>query len=80
MDIIWTIVIGFVVGLVARFLLPGEDKLGFIMTTICGILGGFLGGYLARYLPFLPSGSIGSFITATIGAIILLVILRIVRR
>ncbi|MBL8021878.1 MAG: GlsB/YeaQ/YmgE family stress response membrane protein [Leptospirales bacterium] len=80
MDLIWTIVIGFIVGLVARFLLPGEDKLGFILTTICGILGGFLGGYLARYLPFLTQIPFSNFITATIGAIILLVILRIVRR
>ncbi len=79
-DLLIAIVIGFVIGLLARFLLPGDDKMGFILTTLCGVLGGVLGKYIAPYIPLLPSGSIGHFIASTIGAILILVVLRIVRR
>jgi len=74
-----TIIVGFIIGLVARFLLPGEDKMGFILTTICGIVGGFVGGWLSRYLPFLQGSMIGQLIAATGGAIIILVVLRMIR-
>ena len=50
MGIIWTIIIGFFVGLVARFIMPGRDKAGFILTTILGILGAVVGSYIGQSL------------------------------
>jgi uncharacterized membrane protein YeaQ/YmgE (transglycosylase-associated protein family) len=79
MWIIGTIVIGFIVGLIARFLMPGPDPAGFILTTLVGIVGAviatFLGQALGLYAPGQPAG----FIASVIGAMILLFILRAMR-
>lgn len=76
MSIIGTILIGFLVGLVARFLMPGKDPAGFIVTTLLGIVGAIVATYLGQalglYLPGQPAGFIG----AVIGAIILLALYR----
>ena len=80
MSIIWTVIIGFIVGLVARFLMPGRDPAGFVITAILGIVGAliatFLGQALGLYAPGEPAGFIGS----VIGAIIVLAIYHLVRR
>lgn len=80
MGIIWTIVIGFIVGLVARFLMPGRDAMGLVFTTILGVVGAlvaqFLGQAMGLYAPNEPAGFIG----AVIGAMILLFIARAVTR
>ncbi len=80
MGILWMIVIGFLAGLVARFLKPGEDGMGFIMTTLIGIAGAFVGGFLGRafgvYEPTEPAG----FIAAVIGAIVVLFIVQAFRK
>lgn len=80
MGILWMIVIGFLAGLVARFLKPGDDSLGFIMTTLIGIAGAFVGGFLGRafgvYEPTEPAG----FIAAVIGAIVVLFIVQAFRK
>jgi len=80
MSIIWTILIGFVVGLLARALKPGDDKLGLIMTTLVGVGGAvgatFLGRALGWYRPDQPAG----FLAALIGAVVLLLVLAAVRR
>lgn len=83
--ILGVIVVGFVVGLLARFVLPGEDKMGLVLTALCGIGGAFVGNFLARYIPFLPSTqvgewSLGGLFTAVIGAVLVLIIVRMVRR
>ncbi|MDS1139910.1 GlsB/YeaQ/YmgE family stress response membrane protein [Pusillimonas sp. SM2304] len=74
MGIISMIVVGFIVGLLARAIMPGEQKLGIIMTIILGIVGavvaGYLGGALGLYQPGEGAGWIGSII----GAIIVLFI------
>jgi uncharacterized membrane protein YeaQ/YmgE (transglycosylase-associated protein family) len=78
--IIILIVIGFVVGLIARVLVPGRDKIGFIGTTLLGIVGSFVGGFLWELVEyhtietthFRAVGIIGSII----GAIVVLLILR----
>lgn len=80
MEILWTILIGFVVGLVARFLKPGNDNMGIIFTTLVGIAGSFVGTYGARALGLLQAGQVGGFIASVIGAVILLVVLALVRR
>lgn len=76
MEIIGTIIIGFIVGLVARFFKPGDDKMGFFLTTFVGILGAFAGTYLGQafgvYEPYESAGFIG----AVIGAVIVLSILK----
>lgn len=75
MSIIWTIIIGFVAGLVAKFIMPGDNEpSGFIMTTILGIVGSILASYLGQALGWYKAGEGAGFIGAVVGAIILLVI------
>lgn len=68
MGFIWTIIIGFIVGALAKFLHPGRDNLGFIMTTILGIVGAFVaalvGQAIGLYAPNEPAGFIASVIAA----------------
>ncbi len=78
--LIWTVLIGFVVGLIAKMILPGKNSGGFIMTAILGIAGSFaarfLGELLHRYRPGQPAGFIGS----VIGAITLLAVYHFIQR
>jgi uncharacterized membrane protein YeaQ/YmgE (transglycosylase-associated protein family) len=78
MGILWTIIIGFIVGLVAKFLMPGRDPAGFIITVIIGVVGSVIATYLGRGLGFYQVGETAGFIAAVLGAIILLVIYRAV--
>jgi uncharacterized membrane protein YeaQ/YmgE (transglycosylase-associated protein family) len=80
MGLIYTIVIGFIVGLVARFLKPGDDSMGWIMTILLGIGGALLATYGGQALGIYQAGQGAGFIGSVIGAIILLVIYHIVRR
>ncbi len=75
MSIIATIIIGFLIGLLARFLKPGNDNMGFIMTTIVGIAGSFLGSYIGQFLGIYRVGEPAGFIGAIFGAILILLIL-----
>ena len=77
--IIGTIVIGFVVGLIARFLKPGDDNMGLIMTTLLGIGGSFAATYLGQMLGLYQAGQAAGFIGATVGAIVILVIVGLVK-
>ena len=77
MGILGTIVIGFIVGLVARFLKPGDDKMGFILTTLVGIGGAFTGSYLGQVLGIYQVGQPAGFVGAVIGAIILMIVLKL---
>lgn len=78
MGIIGTIIIGFLAGLVARFIKPGDDKMGFILTTILGIIGAFVGSYLGQVFGIYEVGEPVGFIGAVVGAIILLAIIKAV--
>ena len=84
MSIIWAIVIGLLVGIVAKFLMPGKDPGGFIITAILGIAGMFLGGWLSSVIfgTAAPGGQIqpAGFIGGVIGSLILLAIYRLVKR
>ena len=74
MGIIGTIVIGFIVGLVARFIHPGKDNMGFILTVVLGIVGAFAARFIGQAVGFYgPNENVG-FIAAVIGAIVVLVI------
>lgn len=77
MEIITTILIGFLVGLVARFVKPGEDGMGFIATTVIGITGAFAGSYLGQALGIYRAGETAGFIGSVVGAVVVLAVLRI---
>ena len=75
MSIIWTIIVGFLAGVIAKFIMPGDNEpTGFIMTTILGIVGSILASYLGQALGWYKAGEGAGFIGAVVGAIILLVI------
>lgn len=80
MTIIWTILIGFVVGLAARFVMPGRDKMGFIMTTLLGIGGAVLAGYAAPRLGFHFHGQLAAFVAAVAGALVILFLYNAISR
>jgi uncharacterized membrane protein YeaQ/YmgE (transglycosylase-associated protein family) len=79
MGIIWTIVIGFVVGLLAKMLMPGRDPGGFIVTVLIGIAGSLIATYGGQALGLYNAGEPAGFIGSLVGAIILLVIYRVIR-
>ena len=79
-DVIWMILIGFVVGLVAKFLTPGRDPGGFLVTIVIGIVGALAATYGGQALGIYAPGEPANFIGAVVGAIVLLVLLRLVRR
>ena len=72
------IIFGLIVGIVGKFLMPGRDPGGFIVTIVLGIAGALLGGFVGRALGFYQEGEPAGFIMAVIGAIILLAIYRAV--
>ena len=73
MGIIWTIIIGFIAGVAAKFIMPGDNEpSGFIMTTILGIVGAFVASYLGRALGWYNPGEGAGLIGAVVGAIIVL--------
>jgi uncharacterized membrane protein YeaQ/YmgE (transglycosylase-associated protein family) len=73
MGIIWTIIIGFVAGVVAKFIMPGDNEpSGFILTTILGIVGAFVATWLGQALGWYSPGEGAGFIGAIVGAIIVL--------
>ena len=80
MHFLGTIVIGFFVGLLARALHPGDDRMGIIMTILLGIGGSMVGTFLGQALHLYHQGQTAGFIGATIGAIVLLVAANVVRR
>ena len=79
MHILWTLIIGLIVGAIAKLLMPGKDPGGFIVTIILGIAGSFLATYLGRAVGLYSDGSSAGFIASVIGAIILLIIYRMFR-
>ena len=84
MSIIWTILIGFVVGLLAKFVMPGKDPGGFFITAGIGILGSIIATYGGKALGIYggeeTAGFLGAFIGAFVGAIILLILYRVLMR
>ena len=80
MNIIIWIVFGLVVGVVAKFLMPGRDPGGFIVTTLLGIVGAVLGGWLGRALGFYRDNEPAGFIMAVIGAVVVLLAYRMIAR
>ena len=80
MTLIWAIIIGAIVGLIARFLVPGRDPHGFIVTPLIGIGGSILATYLGQYLHIYAEGEHTGFIGSIVGAVIILLVYRVIRR
>lgn len=80
MGIIGTIFIGLIVGLLARFLKPGDDSMGWIMTIILGIAGSLVATYSGQALGIYQAGEGAGFLGALVGAIVLLVIYGLIRK
>ena len=78
MGIIWMLIIGLVVGAIAKLIMPGKDPGGIIVTIILGIAGAFLAGFLGRAMGWYGEGDAVGFIASVIGAIILLIIYRMI--
>ena len=80
MSIIGTILIGLVVGFIARAVKPGDDKLGWIMTAILGVAGSFLASYAGTAMGWYKQGEAAGWIASVVGAVILLVIYGLVAK
>ena len=78
MSVLGWIVFGLIVGIVAKLVHPGRDPGGFVMTIIIGIVGALIGGYIGRGLGWYQQGDAVGFVMAVLGAIILLVLYRVV--
>ena len=79
MSIIGTIIVGFIVGLIARAIKPGNDRMGIIMTTLLGIAGAFLARFIGQAMGLYGPNDVAGWIASVIGAIILLFIYGLVR-
>lgn len=77
MGIIATIVVGLLIGAVAKLLMPGKDPGGCIVTTLLGLAGSVVGAYLGQALGFYRVGEAAGFIGSVIGAMILLLLYRL---
>jgi len=79
MGIIWTIIIGFVAGVIAKFIMPGDNEpSGFILTTILGIVGAFVATFLGQALGWYRPGEGAGLIGAVVGAVVVLYVYSLV--
>jgi uncharacterized membrane protein YeaQ/YmgE (transglycosylase-associated protein family) len=75
-SLLWTIIVGLIVGIIAKVIMPGRDPGGFIITTLLGIAGSFVGTFIGRM--FFGHGYTAGFIMSVLGAIALLAIYRMI--
>jgi uncharacterized membrane protein YeaQ/YmgE (transglycosylase-associated protein family) len=80
MDIIIMIIVGFIVGLIARAIMPGRQSMGFILTTVLGIIGSVVAGFLGRQMGWYQPGATAGWIASVVGALILLFIAGLVSK
>ncbi|MDX2464873.1 MAG: GlsB/YeaQ/YmgE family stress response membrane protein [Porticoccus sp.] len=82
MGILSWIVLGLIAGILAKMFMPGKDGGGFIVTALLGVAGAFVGGWVGSFLGLGSTGSfsLGSIATATVGALVLLIIYRMVKK
>jgi len=80
MHIIWTLVVGLIVGAIAKLLMPGRDPGGLIITMLLGVAGAFVAGFLGRAVGLYHEGDVGPGLIASIlGSVLLLAVYRAVR-
>lgn len=77
---LWVVIIGLIIGVIAKLLMPGKDPGGFIITILLGIAGSFVGTFIGRALGMYSQGESAGFIMSVIGAIVLLAIYHLIRR
>jgi len=80
MSLIWAILIGFFVGIIAKLLTPGRDPSGFFVTAIIGIVGSLIATFLGRALDWYATGETAGFLGALVGSIIVLLGYRMLKR
>jgi len=80
MHILWTLIIGLVVGAVAKLLMPGKDPSGFMLTMLLGVAGAFVATFLGRFIGHYGEGETAGFIMSVLGAMLLLFIYRLVSK
>lgn len=78
--IVGTVVIGFLAGVLAKVIMPGKDPGGLIITTLLGIGGSYLATYLGHKFGLFSTGHVSGFIAAAVGAILILLVYRIIFR
>lgn len=78
MALLWTLLIGLVVGIVAKLLMPGRDPGGFIITALLGIAGAYVAYFIGRAVGWYAEGEPTGFIASVIGAVVLLALYRLV--
>jgi uncharacterized membrane protein YeaQ/YmgE (transglycosylase-associated protein family) len=82
LHLLWSVIVGFVVGLIARAALPGADTMGLLATTAVGIVGSLIGGFIGGLIKKPEPGAIfhpAGFVMSVIGAVLLLLVLRLLR-
>ena len=80
MTLVWTVLIGFVIGLVARGVMPGRDPMGFVFTTLLGTVGAMIAQLLGQAVGFYHDGEPAGFLASVVGSLVLLFIGRRVQR
>jgi uncharacterized membrane protein YeaQ/YmgE (transglycosylase-associated protein family) len=80
MNILWTILIGFVAGLIAKWIHPGKERLGVIMTVLLGIAGSFVATYGGKALGLYQPGEAAGFIGAVVGALVILFVFGFIKK
>lgn len=78
MNLVWMLIIGLVVGIIAKFLTPGRDPGGCLITMALGVGGAFLAGYLGRAAGWYSEGDPVGFIASVVGAILILLLFRLI--
>jgi uncharacterized membrane protein YeaQ/YmgE (transglycosylase-associated protein family) len=80
MHFIWSVIIGFVVGLVARALMPGPNPMGFILTTVLGVVGSLIASWIGQRMGWYTAGGSAGFIASVLGAMVLLLLYGLMAR
>ncbi len=80
LSILGTIIVGFIVGLIARAVKPGDDKLGWIMTTVLGVAGSLVATYAGNAMGWYAAGEPAGWIASVVGAVVLLVIYGLIKK
>ena len=80
MNIVWTILLGLAAGIIAKFIYPGRESMGWIVTTLLGIAGSFVATYLGQWLKIYQVGQTAGFIGAIVGALVLLFVYGLIKK
>ncbi|MFY7905562.1 MAG: GlsB/YeaQ/YmgE family stress response membrane protein [Burkholderiaceae bacterium] len=80
MSYVWMALVGFVVGLVARALMPGNQRMGLILTALLGIAGSFVANAAGQWLGWYASGQVAGFIASVVGALLVLWVVGLLRK